>query len=206
MPESSGAQTLDDHRIMCIHVNLGWKKLNDYYTLTDRSPVHVISVVLHPRFTWRYLRKQWKKRPEWITAAEQAVKQYWLQNYADRPVCTTSTPSKLLVIDSDDDYSDEDTSIVNDEYSQWQLRARDPAVIRPLEYWSSEAMRRAFPRLSQLALDVFTIPAMSDEPERTFSSTGLMVTPCRSRLAADIIGHTQCLKSWQRQGVIDLTI
>jgi hypothetical protein len=65
-------------------------------------------------------------------------------------------------------------------------------------------MNRAFPRLSQMALDIFTIPAMSDEPERSFSSSGIMVRPHRSNLEADIIGYTQCVKSWMRHNIIDL--
>jgi len=65
-------------------------------------------------------------------------------------------------------------------------------------------MNRAFPRLSQMALGDFTIPAMSDKPERSFSSTAIMVRPHRSKLEADIIGYTQCVKSWMRHNIIDL--
>jgi hypothetical protein len=43
---------------------------------------------------------------------------------------------------------------------------------------------------------------MSDEPERVFSSAGLMVTPLRGRLSAKTIGQTQCVKSWIKTGVI----
>jgi hypothetical protein len=65
-------------------------------------------------------------------------------------------------------------------------------------------MKRAFPRLYQMALDIFTIPAMSDEPERTFSSTGIMVRPHRSNLDAETIGYTQCIKSWLKQRIVNL--
>jgi hypothetical protein len=53
-----------------------------------------------------------------------------------------------------------------------------------------------------MARDLFTIPAMSDELERVFSSAGLMVTPLRGRLSAKAIGQTQCVKSWIKTGVI----
>ena len=59
-------------------------------------------------------------------------------------------------------------------------------------------MNRALPHLSHMALDIFTNPAMSDKPERSFSSTGIMVRPHISNLEADIIGYMQCLKSWMR--------
>lgn len=55
-----------------------------------------------------------------------------------------------------------------------------------------------------MAIDMFTIPAMSDEHKRAFSRTGNMVTPLRNTLTPDVIGAVQCLESWQMQGVIDL--
>jgi hypothetical protein len=43
---------------------------------------------------------------------------------------------------------------------------------------------------------------MSDEPERIFSSAGLMTTPRRGRLSARTIGEAQCVKSWLKNGII----
>ena len=40
-----------------------------------------------------------------------------------------------------------------------------------------------------MAIDLFTIPAISDEPERIFLSAGLMTTPHRGRLFARAIGE-----------------
>jgi hypothetical protein len=68
--------------------------------------------------------------------------------------------------------------------------------------WSTQQQRESHPRLSKIARDLFTIPAMSGEPERIFSSAGLMVTPLRGRLSAKAIGQTQCDKSWIKTGVI----
>lgn len=39
-----------EHSILCVHVNLGWSKLNEYYTLTDRSLAYVASLVLHSSY------------------------------------------------------------------------------------------------------------------------------------------------------------
>jgi len=47
-----------------------------------------------------------------------------------------------------------------------------------------------------MALDVFSIPAMSDEPERIFSLAGCMVIDRRNRLKADAVQAGQCLKNW----------
>jgi hypothetical protein len=74
--------------------------------------------------------------------------------------------------------------LLNDKYQRWCQRPRDRFALEspPLEFWTSYAFKKTFPRLQKIALDVFTIPAMSDEPEKVFSSTGLMVRPHRSRL------------------------
>jgi hypothetical protein len=54
LPSSLPSQTNNDshlsyeHRMLCVGINLRWKKLNKYYTLTDESPVYVAAVVLHP--------------------------------------------------------------------------------------------------------------------------------------------------------------
>lgn len=61
-----------------------------------------------------------------------------------------------------------------------------------------------WPHLSQMALNILSIPCMSDEPERIFSLTGLMTPANRVRLGGDIIGASLRLADWDRRGVIDL--
>jgi hypothetical protein len=58
------------------------------------------------------------------------------------------------------------------------------------------------PRLSRMARVLFTIPAMSDEPERVFSSCGNMVTAQRGNLSVEAIEEAQCIKNWMKNGVI----
>ena len=69
------------------------------------------------------------------------------------------------------------------EYARWLL---DVSVgdkeADPLKYWRSKA--NDYPRLSKMALDVMTVPAMSAECERLFSAVELMVTANRNRLDA----------------------
>ena len=47
-----------------------------------------------------------------------------------------------------------------------------------------------------------SIPAMSDEPERVFSSAKLLISNVRNRLGDDIIEASEFLKSWIQQGLI----
>lgn len=55
-----------------------------------------------------------------------------------------------------------------------------------------------------MALDVFSTPAMSDEPERLFSIAGNTLAPRRRRLNSDTVQEVLCLRSWQEAGLIQL--
>jgi hypothetical protein len=53
-----------------------------------------------------------------------------------------------------------------------------------------------------MAIDLFTIPAMSDGLERTFSSCSLTITSHRGSLEPDVVEYTQCTKNWLRNGIV----
>jgi hypothetical protein len=197
--------------LFCAEINHGWMKLNKYYELTDRSAAYVAALVLHPAYTWSYLEGIWRFKPAWISSAKTRVSKLW-KEYSDGPLPVQfehveQTPNKRhksSLFDLDDDV----IGSLDDEYQQWCQRPRDRFALEspPLEFWTSYAIKKTFPRLQKMALDVFTIPAMSDEPERVFSSTGLMVRPHRSRLSQKIIAMSQCLRNWSRQDLVTFQI
>jgi hypothetical protein len=53
-----------------------------------------------------------------------------------------------------------------------------------------------------MTIDLSTIPAISDEPERTFSSCSLMIASYRGSVKPDFVDATQCSKKWLKGGVI----
>lgn len=55
-----------------------------------------------------------------------------------------------------------------------------------------------------MALDVLTIPPMSDEPERKFSEAGDVTQPRRRRIKDDTLQSALALKCWQKQGLITI--
>jgi hypothetical protein len=58
------------------------------------------------------------------------------------------------------------------------------------------AQRTTYPALSVMALDLLSIPAMSAEPERLFSSAKITITDRKNRLQFESIEAIECLKSW----------
>jgi hypothetical protein len=96
-------------------------------------------------------------------------------------------------------------SAMRDEYAEW-VATTDPGdclVDDLIQYWLLR--RRQYPRLSRMAIDLISVPAMSSEPERIFSLAGQMVTAQRGRLKADLVGAAQCISSWERSGVIQIS-
>jgi hypothetical protein len=87
-----------------------------------------------------------------------------------------------------------------DEYHRWLKEAQDATVTDLIGYWKLK--RSSYPRLAQMALEIFTIPAMSAEVERVFSSAKLTITDRRARRKVDIIEACECLNHWEGAGII----
>jgi hypothetical protein len=52
-----------------------------------------------------------------------------------------------------------------------------------------------------MVIDIYSIPPMSSEPERVFSSTKHTLSDQRCRLKIETIELLECLKSWFRIGI-----
>jgi len=59
-----------------------------------------------------------------------------------------------------------------------------------------------FLNLSQMALDMLSIPPLSCDCERLFIELGDMLEPRCARMRRDIIAALQCTRSWNRNGFI----
>jgi hypothetical protein len=76
--------------------------------------------VLHPAYTWKWLRLKWKNRQDWITILEAAVRNFWLSSYANLTVKPLLTAELIAWMDAAL-LSDEDGDISApkiDEYSR----------------------------------------------------------------------------------------
>ena len=95
-----------------------------------------------------------------------------------------------------------------DELDQLQMYEQeapteDPKTFdSPIPYWIGKL--KQWPQLAQMALDVYSTPAMSDEPERVFSIGGNVLSVCRRRLISDAVHWLLCLRSWQNSEIITL--
>lgn len=61
-----------------------------------------------------------------------------------------------------------------------------------------------YPQLSEMALDLLACPAMAADCELAFSSAGRNISKTRSRINDETTEATECLRSWLKQGWIDI--
>ena len=117
------------------------------------------------------------------------------------PSPTPSTASILVRNYLDQTYANSDSS--DDETNEYQAYlAQKTLKQKPtnvFNWWISKA--EEWPCLASLAFTMLSIPAMSVEAERVFSSSKMLVTERRSRLQVETIKANECLRSWIMQGL-----
>jgi hypothetical protein len=97
-------------------------------------------------------------------------------------------------------------STEDDEFDRWKRnepRAKKGTEYAnyPIKYWVS--LRDQYPSLSQLALDVLSIPASSCECERMFSELSDLLEPRRQAIQPQLLAAIQCVRRWQKSGLGD---
>ncbi|KAJ3454092.1 hypothetical protein MRS44_017986 [Fusarium solani] len=201
-----------------VNINLGWKKLDEYYNKLDETPIYYASLALHPAYRWGYFEMVWSGRPTWISKAKDVVQSVWDRGYKTLEISTEGNgePSakrqRTQYYSPFERYKDEarirsceerDSDKAEDEYARWQkdVLPTDNQIRDPLEYW--HAQRFKYPRLSRMAEDFMTVQPMSAECERLFSAAGRMVTPLRNQLEASTIAICQVLRSWLQAGIVE---
>jgi hypothetical protein len=66
-----------------------------------------------------------------------------------------------------------------------------------IKWWISHS--KEYPRLTRFALDMASIPAMTVECERTFSSARRLITDDRNNLKPGTVEANECLRAWYKK-------
>ena len=184
--------------------NASWAKLDKYYSLTERSPVYTVALVLCPYWKWTYFESNWPL--EWVEKAHFQVQDFWKSQYKPISVpelanqeATTSTNHFLQWR-----ATKQGSTLGKDEYQHYiQSPTITTSNIDPRSWWREPTQRRTYPNLSVMALDILSIPAMSAEPERLFSSAKITISDRRASLGIQSIEAIECLKSWLKKDSIN---
>jgi len=207
---------------LAARIQICWEKYTEYYNRTEDSPLYAAALILNPSRRLAYIKKWWET--EWQTPAIDAVKNLW-QGYRTKHPVPDPTPlySGDEVIECEDATSvtkldafdrigrDFEMALCGaypgqevDEFDEYAsgIPSALPKGISPLRWWCQDNQRVKWPNLSRFAIDVLSIPAMSDEPERIFSGGRRTVSWERMSLGPDTIQHTECLKSWLHSEIL----
>ena len=162
-------------------LNLVWNKLNKYYSKSNLSPVICASIILNPNMDGFFESSEhgWGSRSEWVEEAMHLVRQLWQQNYKPLQLQPPTIPfpspqrsssvsagrnfKKVCLMETGTDSPDE-----LERYLRWLIKNDGEPPIEQLVNWWSMA-GSLYPKLSRMALDTLSIPAMSAECECVFS-------------------------------------
>ena len=178
------------------------------------SALYAAALILHPSHRTRYIEVNWPKK--WVKSTLEKVRKLWedYREAAPLPTSSISTsydkrlnePRELNTFDqiaqslkqvarpaSQDEYEDYNSG------EPYELSTG----VSALTWWCHDIRRQRYPRLSYMAIDILSIPAMSDEPERVFSGARRTVSWERAQMGAENLERVKCLKHWKRSGISD---
>ncbi len=90
------------------------------------------------------------------------------------------------------------------EYKDYNLQELyNPGKKGALAWWYQDTQRQRWPRLSLMAIDILSIPPMSNELERVFSGARRTVSWDRGQMEPETIEMRECLKHWKKSGILD---
>ena len=191
---------VDDNDFMKHALQLGCDKMQKYWNYnTKRGSAYIAALVLDPTQKWCYFEDHWPA--ERVVQAKTTLLNLW-STYNHTPVLATTSPPH------EQDETWEFTEWVYRNRTRKQVDELEQYLTEPLElntnfdviaWWINQRMR--LPNLARMALNIFSIPPMSSEPERVFSSLKHMITADRASLKPDVIEALECVKHWMKSGV-----
>jgi hypothetical protein len=181
---------------------MGWWVLSKYYQETDKNPIYVTALLLHPEKRRRYMDRNWQE--DWREPALNAARAYWAE-YKDRPIISTGCVDEEGKQDrppTEYEKLEQEMSVLDcvedeDEFEKFiNASPKRISTKSPLEWWTREEQRLEYPRLYQMAIDVLSVPPMSDAPERVFSGARRLISWDRARLSVENVEKLECLNNW----------
>jgi hAT family C-terminal dimerisation region len=205
---------------MLVRIKAAIEKLEVYYQKLASSPYYALAIILQPDYRTEWFTNGW---PE--DRAEEAIhsaKVFW-KKYRDRiyPLLfqtTVSSYDKKKSLEKEEiekkKKKREQTEFdrikaqrgqtirrpeTEDEYDNYCAETAYVTGMSALQWWQIEAQQNRWPQLSQLALEILSMPAMSAEPERIFSGGRRTMSWDRTKLSIETLEQLECQKNWIKQ-------
>ncbi|KAJ3454778.1 hypothetical protein MRS44_013378 [Fusarium solani] len=205
----SSKENHDPNMVHCI--DMGWFVLNKYYTLSDQTPVYAAALLLDPSKRRKYIERNWQE--SWHAPAIAAAQQIWLDEYNAAPIpeslrvpLDVSSSSGRQHNELDELLSDiAVTGPILDDADDFETFIYAPPTRitgSPLQWWLHRDQRKAYPRLSRMAIDILSIPPESSDVESHFSSARRTLSWDRESMTCENLAKVECVGNWMREGII----
>jgi hypothetical protein len=195
-------------------IQKGWDIFDTYYSRTDVTPLYTAALILHPARRTKYIKTNWPAK--WVKPNLKKVEKLW-EDYQEKiPALSLATsydepqrkPEEEKELDAFDRIGQDLGKYMRpssqDEYRDYTDQTPyDIGKMSALAWWSQEPQRKRWPRLSLMALDILSIPAMSDEAERVFSGARRTVSWDRAQMEPSTIEMVECIKHWKKSGILN---
>ena len=206
-----------EHGYLGTRVDAAWAKLDEYYSKSDVTIAYFAATALNPLYKWKWIERRWTTTPLKIACrnAKRRMKDLWLEEYKTIGLNEQKVDSSEAVTSDKPKYrgnsfyawiqEDLTTGPEIDEFetyfSEQSIRNVPIKEFSALAWWSEDSQRRRYPRLSRMAFDLLTIPAMSASIERVFSECKL--TCLRHATLPETLKDLHLLRSWLRSTVLE---
>ncbi|KAI8401866.1 hypothetical protein FOFC_08452 [Fusarium oxysporum] len=205
----SSKENHDPHMVHCI--DMGWFVLNKYYTSSDQTPIYAAALLLDPSKRRKYIEWNWQE--SWHAPAIAAAQQIWLDEYNAAPIpeslrvpLDVSSSSGRQHNELDELLSDiAVTGPILDDADDFETFIDAPPTRitgSPLQWWLHRDQRKAYPRLSRMAIDILSIPPESSDVESHFSSARRTLSWDRESMTCENLAKVECVGNWMREGII----
>jgi hypothetical protein len=202
----------DPYMLHCIE--MGWFVLDKYYTLSGDTPAYAAALLLDPSKRSKYIERNWDK--SWHAPAIDGARGIWEEEYnttapstsigvgasGDIPASSHRVTNELAKLQMEISVIDELSSDA-DSFDAFISAAPIKIEGSPLKWWCHEDQRRAYPRLSRMAIDILSIAPESSDAESVFSSGRRTLTWDRHRLKCTNLEKVECVGNWLREGIIE---
>ena len=159
---------------MLASIDAKWSKLRDYFNKSDRATAYIAANVLNPVRKLAFL-DDWDQA--WKRQARVSLKSFWETKYRSSiglPQAPNSPGPDLENLFFQ--WMEEKETVLEDidELDRYLTEPRLKKIVTVVGWWQDEAQKSRFHLLSLMAIDIFSTPAMSSEPEEYFPEQKLL--------------------------------
>jgi hypothetical protein len=200
--ETRRTQPGSSHFMACL--NLGWKKLQKYYQITDLNPSYIMAVFLNPHYRQMWFEDHWQ--PAFVNYAMTKIKEQYhaaerFYNIdAQSSSISPTQPRKELTGFAAYNKRSSRKKQPSDELARYMAAAELPDDADPLQWWLLH--QEHYPVLKHLAFTSLAAPASTAADERLFSMAGNVVNEQRPHTQQPLAQAVQCLRSWHSESLI----